>query len=338
MSDYETIQRRRNIIVGIFVIVALFALIWLIFKFGELPITASKWRAFNVFVQFPTASGVEKDTPVRFCGYQIGRVTRVMPPEIRPEIRNGKKTDRLYHQTMVILSIEKKYVNIPSNVEVKVMMRGLGSSYIELAVDPTKLPAPPLDPNRLETRFLCEGLPPLQGSAGMTSEFFPQESQEKIDDLITTLRVLIDNANDVVGDPNTKENLKKTLANLAEASQQATVIVQQAKQAIGRAERMIEEFQKFAVTGTETLQNLDAKAEQLIIPLISTSEELSKATSQLRVILGKVNTGQGTVARLINDGQLYESMLENTEQLEGLLQELTLLISDVREKGLRSIY
>ncbi len=337
MSDYETIQRRRNIIVGIFVIVALFALVWLIFKFGELPITVSKFRSFNVFVQFPTASGVQKDTPVRFCGYQIGRVTAVMAPEIRPEIRNGKKTDRQYHQTMVVLSIDKRYVNIPSNVEVKVMMRGLGSSYIELAVDPAKLPAPPLDPNRPETRFLSGGMI-KQGSTGMTSEFFPEESQKKIDELITTLRILINNANDVIGDPDTKENLKKTLANLAEASQQAKVTVQQAEQTIGQAERMIEEFQKFAAAGTATMQNADAKAEKLVIALIGTSEELSKATSQLRLILGKVNTGQGTVAKLVNDGQLYESMLENTEQLQGLLQELKLLISEVRQKGLRSIY
>jgi len=333
VSDYETIQRRRNIIVGIFVIVAVFALVWLVFKFGDLPTTWSKRRSFNVFVQFPTAWGVHKDTSVHFCGRKIGSVTDIMDPEIRRDLN----TDLKYHQAMVVLSIDKKYVNIPSNVQIRLMARGLGSSYIELAVDPAKLPAPPLDPNRPETRFLGGGMI-KQGSTGMTSEFFPEESQKKIDELITTLRVLINNANDIVGDPNTKENLKKTLANLSVVSQQAKVTVQQAEQAIGRAERMVEEFQKFAVTGTETLQNLDAKAEKLVIALISTSEELSKATSQLRLILGKVNTGQGTVARLVNDGQLYESMLENTEQLQGLLQELKSLISDVREKGVRSIY
>lgn len=333
MSDYETIQRRRNIIVGIFVVVAVSALVWLIFKFGDLPTTVSKIRSFDVFVQFPTAPGVQKDTPIRFCGYQIGRVTKVMAPEIRED----KKTGQKYHQTMVVLSIDKAYVNIPSNVEVKLMTRGLGSSYIELTVDPSKLPAPLLDPNRPETKFLVDGIL-KQGSTGMTSEFFPEESQKKLDELITTLKVLINNANDVIGDPNTKENLKKTLANLSETSQQATVTVQQAKQTIKLAEGTIEEFRKFAVTGTETLRNADAKAERLVIALISTSEELSKATSQMRLILDKVNTGQGTVARLVNDGQLYESMLESTEQLQVLLQELKSLISDVKEKGLRSIY
>jgi len=330
VSDYETIQRRRNIIVGIFVVVALSAMVWLIFKFGDLPTTVSKIRSFDVFVQFPTAPGVQKDTPVRFCGYQIGRVTAVMAPEVRAEIRDGKKTNLQYHQTLVVLSIDKKYVNIPSNVEVKLMTRGLGSSYIEI-----KAPLP--EPNKPITKFLENGSL-LQGSTGMTSEFFPEESQKKLDELITTLRVLINNANDVLGDPNTKENLKKTFANLTEASQQATVTVQQAKQTIKLAEATIEEFRKFAVTGTETLRNADAKAERLVIALISTTEELSKVTSQMGLILDKVNTGQGTVARLVNDGQLYESMLETTLQLQELLQELKSLISDVKEKGLRSIY
>jgi len=326
VSEYETIQRRRNIIVGLFVIVAVSALVWLIFKFGELPTTVSRFRSFEVFVQFPTAPGVDKDTPVRFCGYQIGSVTKVMAPEIRRDLN----TDLEYHQTLVVLSIDKKYVNIPSIVEVKLMTRGLGSSYIELKVDPAKMPAPQLDPNRPESEFLGEGML-LQGFTGMTSEFFPEESQKKFEEMADSLKELIDHAGDIIGDPNSKENLKRSLANLYELSQHT-------KQTIIQAEQMIEEFRKFAVTGSQTLQNADTKAEKLFASLISTSEELSKATSQLRLILEKVNTGQGTVARLVNDGRLYESTLESTEQLQVLLQELKSLIDEVKKGGLRSIY
>jgi len=326
VSDYETIQRRRNIIVGIFVIVAASALIWLIFKFGDLPTTVSKIRSFDVFVQFPSAPGVQKDTPVRFCGYQIGRVTKVMAPEIRRDLN----TDLKYHQSMVVLSIDKRYVNIPSNVQIKLMTRGLGSSWIELTVDPAKLPAPLLDPNRPETRFLVDGTV-KQGSTGMTSEFFPEESQKKFEELSESIKGLINDARDIIGDPNSKENLKKSLANLAEVSQQA-------KQTIQQAERTIEEFQKFAVAGTGTLQNADAGIDKLVVAMMDTSEEVNRAVSQLRLILEKVNTGQGTVARLVNDGRLYENILESTEQLQVLLQELKSLINEVKENGLRSIY
>jgi cell fate (sporulation/competence/biofilm development) regulator YlbF (YheA/YmcA/DUF963 family) len=86
------------------------------------------------------------------------------------------------------------------------------------------------------------------------------------------------------------------------------------------------------------MKSADAKAEKLVTALIDTSDQLSKAASQLRVIFEKVNAGEGTIARLINDGQLYENLLENTDQLQALLQELNLLIDKVKEKGLRSIY
>jgi len=97
VSDYETTQRRRNIIVGVFVLLAMCAFVVMIYKFGDLPTAVSKLGSFRVFVQFRTAPGVQKDTPVRFCGYQIGKVTKVMAPQIRPEIRDGEKTGLEYH-------------------------------------------------------------------------------------------------------------------------------------------------------------------------------------------------------------------------------------------------
>ncbi len=297
MSDYETTQRRRNITVGIFVIVAIGALVWLIFKFGDLPVKVGELRSFQVFVQFPTAPGVEKNTPVRFCGYQIGRVTKVMAPEIRED----RKTHLRYHQTVVVISIDKRYVNIPSNVEVKLMTRGLGSSYIELKVDPTK-PEGPLDPNRPETKFLVDKML-LQGSTGMTSEFFPEESQKKLDTLINGLGTFVKNFNDILGDPNNKENFRMTLANLAEASKQAT--------------QTLEELQKFFVAG------------------ISASEELSKTVAEFRLIIEKINKGEGTAAKLVNDGRLYESLLENSQQLGVLREEIKSFITELKEKGVK---
>jgi len=320
VSDYETTQRRRNMIVGVFVIIGICALVWLIFKFGDLPSAVTKMGSFEVFVQFPTAPGVQTDTPVRFCGYQIGRVTKVMSPEVRRDMVSGLE----YYQTVVVLSIDKKYVNIPSNIEVKLMTRGLGSSYIDLKQHPDK-PEVPLDPNRPETIFLVDKIW-LQGSTGMTSEFFPEESQKKLDEVAEGLRTFISNANDIIGLPSNKENLQKMLANLADASQQATETMQQAKQTI-------EEFRKFAAAGTTTLTNADAKAEELVVAMVDTSEEIGKAAAGLRQILEKVNNGQGSAAKLINDGRFYERLLENTQQLQLLLEEVKSFVTTARDKG-----
>jgi phospholipid/cholesterol/gamma-HCH transport system substrate-binding protein len=333
VSDYETAQRRRNIIVGLFVILGLCALTWLIFKFEDLPTIASRVNAFEVYVQFPTAPGVEKDTPVRFCGYQIGRVTSVLPPEVRRDLITGRE----YHQTVAVLNIDKRYRNIPSNVEIKLMTRGLGSSYIELKVDPEKIPAKPLDPNRPETSFLQDKML-VQGSTGMTSEFFPEESQKKLVDLVDGIGLFIKNANDIIGDPGNKQNVKATLANLTQASQQITQTAKQAGEIIDDARKALDEYRKLAAAGQSTLNSIDAKAERLVGSLVSTTEELGKASSQLRQAMEKVNAGQGTAGKLVNDARLYESLLESMDQLQVLLKDIKSLIDKVNEKGLRSIY
>ncbi len=344
MSDYETTQRRRNAVVGIFVIFGVSALVWLIFKFGDLPGIVTKYSSFQVLVQFHTAPGVQNNTAVRFCGFQIGRVTDVIAPELREDLETGLK----YYQTVVVLSIDKMYRTIPSNVEVKLMSRGLGSSYIELKQVPGK-PLEPRDPNDPETVYLINMML-LQGSTGMTSEFFPEESQEKLDELIAGLEALIGNANDIIGDDDSKTNIKKMLANLANASEQATHTLEEfeklaaagtvtLEKADAKVEEIVaavidtsEEIKEFAAAGTSTLKSVDAKAETLVTAMVATSEQLSGAMKELQSVLEKVRTGQGSAARLLNDGTFYENLLENTEQLLVLLEEMKAFIAEWREK------
>jgi phospholipid/cholesterol/gamma-HCH transport system substrate-binding protein len=232
-----------------------------------------------------------------------------MAPAILRDLNTGLE----YHQTLVVLSIDKKHVNIPSNVEVKLMTRGLGSSYIELKVDPTNIPSPD-DPNA----FLVPEIL-LQGSTGMTSEFFPEESQKKLELLVDKISTLAQNLNDVVGDPNSKNDFKSILANMSDASKKATA--------------MFDEFRKFSVTGTATLKNLEDDADKFVTSIVATSEELGKTLAEMRVTLEKVNSGKGTVGKLVNDAQLYESLVETSEEMRKMLEELKSFLSKANEKG-----
>lgn len=333
MSDYEATQRRRDVIVGLFVIVGLAAFGWMIFKFGDLPTAVTRMRSFQVYVQFPSAPGVQKDTPVRFAGYQIGRVTDVAPPAVRKD----RNTGQAYHQSLVTVSINKMYTDIPCNVEVRLMTRGLGSSYIELKVDPDKLPAPLMDPNDPNSCYLSQGML-VQGSTGMTSEFFPEESQEKLNKLVEDIGTFIASANDIIGDPNNQENLRTMMANLTATSGEIPEAIAQAAEMMTALQRTLEEFRVLATTGTGAIQSIDAKAERLVVSLVDTSNELGKAASRLRLAMEKVNSGDGTAGRLINDGRLYENLLETSTQLNVLLKDVSDLLDKINENGLRSIY
>jgi phospholipid/cholesterol/gamma-HCH transport system substrate-binding protein len=338
VSDYETSQKRRNLVVGVFVLFGLTAFVWLIFKFGDLPGFVAELDSFHVYVRFPNAMGVEKDTSVDFCGYQVGRVTSIGPPKVMEDLN----THTFFHQTLVILSINKRYTDIPQNVETKLMTRGLGSSYIELKLRH-------LDVNEPIGPFLAEGSQ-LQGSTGMTSEFFQEESQQKLSDLIEGINNFVSNANDVIGDKDSKENLKRMLANLAEASGQAKKTLEQFEQLAaagtavfkhvdGKTDEVVtslvdtsSEIKEFASTGKSTLRNVDAKADKLLVSLMDTSEQLSRSMGELRSVLEKINSGDGTAGKLINDGTLYEHLLDDSTQLKALLEEMQAFIADWRNK------
>jgi len=217
------------------------------------------------------------------------------------------------------------------------MTRGLGSSYLELEVDPSKLPAKPRDANDLSTCFLKEGMT-LQGSTGMTSEFFPEESQKKLESLVADIRAFVGNADRIIGDPNNQRNFKATLANLSKTSDAFPDAVDSAIAIMKDAQKTMEEFRRLATTGGETLKSADGKMERLVASMVATSNEIGQTVAQLRLAVEKVNNGQGSAARLINDGRFYESLLENTTQLNFLLKDLKALIDKASEKGLRSIY
>jgi ABC-type transporter Mla subunit MlaD len=302
-------QRKRNITVGIFVIVAVLSLIWLIFKFGDLPLAISEMNSYEIKVQLPVAKNIQKNTSVQFAGYQVGKVTKVVPPKIMKDLETGKS----YHHTVAVCSINNQFSKIPTEVEAKLMTRGLGSSYISL-----ELPKG-YDVNSINGNYLTEGIR-LQGSTGVSSEFFPEETQNELEGLVKGMRELIANTNEIIGDPNTKTNIKTTLSNMSQATAKAT--------------EALEEFRKLSKAGSKTLQNTDKKMQQLTGAMLTMNENLSDTLSQIRVILAKIDNGEGTASRFLNDGRLYESMLESSRQLEMLMEDMRNFINKSKQKGL----
>jgi len=304
MSDYDSIQNKRNMIVGAFVIVGVLVFAYMVFLFGELPVTVTKFTSYTVKVRFPFAPGVQKSTPVQYCGYQIGKVTYVEPP-----MPFQDKDDRFTHQVMVEMAISRDYPSIPANVKVKLLRRGMGSSYIELRTAP--ITAKEFD--TLEPKFLRQGMI-LQGESGVISELLPEDLQDKVDSFFTKVTVLVDNLNVVIGDANNQQNLKKSLANLSKATEESVATLQ--------------EIREFSQTGKQKLASVTESVMQ-------TSEELGETLIELRRILNKINSGEGTVGKLITDGKLYENLLDSSEELKESLKKMKKTLEKTSEKGIQ---
>lgn len=280
MTDYQTRQRRRNMIVGSFVVVALGAFLWMLFRFRDLPLAVSKIKSFEILVYFPEVPGVQKDTPVNYCGYQVGRVMKVAPPQLHGES----------HKVGVTLAIDKRYSDIPDDAQFTIMKRGLGSSYIEIRDISLEKP----------TDFL-KGEMVLDGTVGMASDFFPPEVQESLPELVDVITDLVNNFNAVIGDKDNQDNIKETLDHINVVTAEVEKIL--------------------------TIHDLGNK-------IVLTVEELEATLSQTRQLLAKIDAGEGTTGKLVNDGRLYENLLESSRELKMLADQLKRWVDDAKENGL----
>ncbi len=317
MVDYNTRQKRRNMIVGGFVLIAFACFVWLVFIFGELPVAVSRFRSFTVLVQFPSAPGVQENTPVKYLGYQVGRVIAVSPPFLHTEPETGRR----YHQILVTMAIDRKFTTIPVNVDVLLMRRGLGSAYIELEFDPDR---------PIEGWLRDEVV--VQGKMGTTSEFFPKEVQTKIEDLVEAVATLAGSANAIVGDADNRENIKLAIAHVKTATEEATETLRTFKalgqtgsarldETAGRANETLDSFKRFADTGMARLDDV--------------AEQLTATIAGIRLITAKINEGEGSAGKFINDGRLYENLLDSSQELGLALEQLKQLVAETRERGVR---
>jgi len=290
VTDYNTLQRKRNIVVGGFVLVGVAVLLWMVGIFGELPVAASKWNSYEVVVMFPSATGIQEKTPVYYLGYPVGKVISVQAPQLTDV--DGSKL----HQIIVGLAIDDKYETIPENVEIKVMKRSMGSSFIEI-----------FDPEVPSNNFLRADLERIQGSIGSTNEFIPQKVLDKLETLVVNISSLASNIDTIVGDPDNQQNIKETLANFTEVSQQASVT--------------LKSITNFTDTGSKAISE--------------TSENLNESIIHVNSLINKINEGNGSASKLINDGRLYENLLESSEELKMALEQLKILAAEAREKGIK---
>lgn len=317
MADYNTLQRRRNMVVGGFVLIAFCAFVWLVFIFGELPIAVSRFRSFRVLVNFPNVPGVQMNTPVRYCGYQIGRVIDISPPFLFKEPDTGRR----FHQVKVTLAINRDFKDIPSNVDVLLMKRGLASAYIEFE----------FDPDREITGFLADDAV-MQGSVGTSSEFLPKAVQEKIEELVDAVATLADSANMIIGDSENRQNIKEMLVNVNLATEQATKALKsfEAMSETGRAR-----IDQTADKADQTLDSVKALSDMSTVRVDEVAGQLFGAIAQIRRILAKVDKGDGSAAKLLNDGRLYENLLDSSQELSLALEQLKELAAEAREKGIK---
>jgi len=290
--------------VGIFFAVVLVMIAVIILVVGDIS-NLFKKPGYSLYLYFDSAVGLEKRNVVRLAGVKIGYID-----DIRLK---GSKAE-------VVLSIDSK-VGIKKGSRAKLAALGLlGEKYIEII--PGKGPGI-IQPGETMESISSVGfdqLGPLWFSVG-----------DEIRELGKSLREL-------VGEEKTKENFKETIQNLSalvadlkdvfeankgimnESLQNSSKAIQNFDQRSERISRNLDELISVLKDTVEENRGDVKLSLKNIKELISRIEE---AVQLLNKSLNKINRGDGTLGKMIQQPELYTKAEETVQSLQRIIRPVS---------------
>ena len=168
--------------VGIFVVVALAALALLVFKAGDFYLKPG----YTIRIIFNSVSGVDKGTPVRLAGVNVGEIKEVHI------IRDATGATQVEMTAWIM-----KGASIEEDAEARINSLGLlGEKYVEII------------PGTGGNKTLSDG-GTLNGKSPVGMDKFTESGNR----LISKMEYTFDNVNEVVADTKFKVSLKNTFGN-----------------------------------------------------------------------------------------------------------------------------
>jgi len=301
---------KREIKVGLFLAIALFILATVIFIVGDFSVLF-RGEGYSVFADFETAAGLEKKTVVKMAGVKVGLVKDIRLKGVRAEVE---------------LDIDEGIEVYKDSTAMLASLGLLGEKYIEIL--PGKGPE------------ICQ--------AGDTIQSFSPVSFDQMGSLLMSVGEDISEVGkalkEMLGGEEPKMNFKQILQNLAVLTEDLQELTQENKgtlsAGIQSSNRAIQKFDHRVEVIADNLDELIVAMKDILEEnrgnISDSTEKLREligqaeaALEQLNEALGKVNQGEGTLGKLIQDTELYD----RAERTLGEVEKATQRASAIRAQG-----
>ena len=284
----------REFKIGFFGILMIAALYWGInFLKGRDLFTSS----VHYYAVYDQVNGLQSSAAVLIKGYKVGSISDI---SFDPE-----RSDKV----VVEFSIKSKF-KIPDDTKARIFSDGLmGGKAVELELGKSAKYLQQGDTlfSEINKDFL--------EVAGSEFEFLKQRANDVINQLMITL--MADN----------KDNLNATFTNIASISGNLNEVIAGEKNNVREIVQNLNELSK-------TLSSKSGQIDRIVTNVENFSDSLSKSKiptmiaqatttlESLNTTLEKVNHGDGTVGRFLNDQALYDELVDATANLSALLEDL----------------
>ena len=143
--------------------------------------------------------------------------------------------------------------------------------------------------------------------------------QNKLEGLLTSADSLFAGVSNVLN-YNTQNNLKLALEGVTQSIDNVNKLSNSLSRVINSNEKVFNSTLSHLEHTTNNLAILSDSLKQL--PLASTVQHLEKTTAQIQQLVEKMEKGEGSLGKLLNEETLYNKLLYSAEALEALLVDL----------------
>lgn len=266
-------------------------------------------KSHNLFAKYTNVQGLAASNPVMINGLQVGTVYSIT-------------TDKNMKEILVNMNMTKD-VNIPVNSVAIIKPSLLGITSVEISLGDAA------------TYIAKNGTINTAASSGIFTDVL-----SKVDPVLYQVTKAVTSIDSILGkvnrilDPNAKDNisatlanLNKTTANLIGASSSLTILLNTQTGALAGTLNNLNAFtsnlDKNSGKITNLVGNLDKTATNLSnLDLQQTLNTLNATIGDLKSTVGKLNTTTGTAGLLLNDTKLYNNLTATANKLNLLIDDL----------------
>jgi len=273
--------------VGVFVVIGIILLAYMSMKVGKLNLSSSK--GYYIDVLFDSATGLARDVTVETAGVEIGRVHDI-------SLKDGK--------ALVQLRIRSD-VEIKKDARAIIRTRGiLGDKYVELIAGSASAPAIS-NGERLTRTVPVTDMDSLMNVLG---------------EVANDIKRLTTSISNVLGGEEGEATFQAIVDNLREM---VTVLNQTVQRNSDDVDRMIDNLAVFS----DTLRSVGDESQDDIKDIIASVRRVSGSMetllTDLEEVVAKINAGEGSIGRLINEEDTINDLNETLAALKKITRSVS---------------
>lgn len=298
--------------VACFIIVAYISLKLGNYEFGETG-------GYTISALFPSAAGVNEETPVLMAGLRIGMVSGM-------KLEGG--------QARILMQI-KSGTQIPDDSSISIQSRGfLGARYFEIS--PGKSRKSLRDGDIFSNVSVAGELGALSAQAGDIAEDLKaitanlrkvlggEEGEEGVREIFNALQEISSRLAQTLEDNQARmnaiaENIQTMTQNVAAMSQENRVAI---REAIAAMPAIATNLQIISQNLAQFTNDNNREINDALKGLAESTESLKGALANINSITRKVDEGQGTLGKLINDTETIDELGETLDSINDFVGKI----------------